>query len=131
MRTQFPFKRAVVPAGRSDARHAITHYETLVVGDAAAEASLLRCRLETGRTHQLRIHMANIGYPVLGDDLHGQRAPVLEHHGLFLAAVQLDLHHPHTGAPMRVEMPEPQKFESFLTREARRWARYHPEAADD
>ncbi|MBP0615160.1 RluA family pseudouridine synthase [Jiella mangrovi] len=64
-------KRAVVPAGRPDARHAITHYETLKVGDAAAKASLIRCRLETGRTHQIRVHMAHIGHPLVADPLYG------------------------------------------------------------
>ena len=64
-------KRAVVPAGRSDARHAVTHYETLATGMAEAEASLVRCRLETGRTHQIRVHMAHIGHPLVADPLYG------------------------------------------------------------
>jgi 23S rRNA pseudouridine1911/1915/1917 synthase len=66
--------RAVVPQDREDARHAVTHYAVLErypAGDEAI-AALLECRLETGRTHQIRVHMAHIGHPVVGDPDYGK-----------------------------------------------------------
>ena len=69
-------RRAVVPEGRDDARHAVTHFTVLErFGEnqqAFATASLVECRLETGRTHQIRVHMAHIGHPVIGDPDYGQ-----------------------------------------------------------
>lgn len=67
-------RRAVVPKDRSDARHAVTHYTVLerFGGEKdGALASLVECRLETGRTHQIRVHMAHIGHPVIGDQDYG------------------------------------------------------------
>ena len=57
---------AVVPAGRG--RRALTHWR--LIESFAGEASLISCRLETGRTHQIRVHMAHIGHPVLGDPVY-------------------------------------------------------------
>jgi 23S rRNA pseudouridine1911/1915/1917 synthase len=68
-------RRAVVPEGRDDARHAVTHYAVLErFGESQEEfarAALVECRLETGRTHQIRVHMAHIGHPVIGDPDYG------------------------------------------------------------
>jgi 23S rRNA pseudouridine1911/1915/1917 synthase len=68
-------RRAVVPEGRDDARHAVTHYEVLErfgEGGTGVQAALVDCRLETGRTHQIRVHMAHIGHPLVGDRDYGQ-----------------------------------------------------------
>ncbi|KQT88160.1 RluA family pseudouridine synthase [Aurantimonas sp. Leaf443] len=62
-------KRAVVPDGRADARHAVTDY-TVLARRADELAALVECRLETGRTHQIRVHMAHVGHPLIGDDLY-------------------------------------------------------------
>ena len=116
-------RRAVVPEGRDDARHAVTHYEVrerFGEGQGGAEAALLECRLETGRTHQIRVHMAHIGHPLIGDQDYGQafrtkvnrlREPVRELVKGFprqaLHAWLLAVRHPATGEFMRFEAPMP------------------------
>ncbi|MGB8818356.1 MAG: RluA family pseudouridine synthase [Rhizobiaceae bacterium] len=68
-------KQAVVSESRDDARHAITHFSVVErfgqKPDSTAVASLVECRLETGRTHQIRVHMAHIGHPLIGDQDYG------------------------------------------------------------
>lgn len=68
-------KRAVVRPGAPDARHAVTHYRTVerfgATERAEAVAAMVECRLETGRTHQIRVHMAHIGHPLIGDRTYG------------------------------------------------------------
>ena len=68
-------RRAVVPEGRDDARHAVTHYavqERFGEDSRNSPRRLVECRLETGRTHQIRVHMAHIGHPVVGDPDYGR-----------------------------------------------------------
>ncbi len=117
-------RRAVVPEGRADARHAVTHYRVLErFGDDGAGsplASLVECRLETGRTHQIRVHMAHIGHPVLGDPDYGQgfrtkanrlpeplRGMVQAFPRQALHARLLGFDHPATGEHMRFEADLP------------------------
>ena len=64
---------------RADGRHAVTHYRVL---ESAPDCTLLELMLETGRTHQIRVHLAHIGYPLLGDDLYGGDCSVLKIHAL-------------------------------------------------
>jgi RluA family pseudouridine synthase len=80
---------------------------------------------ESGRKHQVRLHLAALGAPILGDDLHSGDRPVLRSQGLFLCACELAFAHPRTGDALRFETPEPPKFESFRRREVRRWERLH------
>ena len=85
----------------------------------------------TGRTHQLRIHMAQLGHPILGDGLYGhQNGPVLKGKGLFLRALSLEFKHPITQAPLAIEMEEPEKFENQRQREARRWTQFRSATLD-
>jgi len=75
----------------------------------------------TGRTHQLRRHMAESGHPVIGDKLYGEPGDLFRGKGLFLAAVELSFTHPSTGLPLNVKIDEPEKFRTFMEREERRW----------
>jgi 23S rRNA pseudouridine1911/1915/1917 synthase len=117
-------KRAVVAATADDARHAVTHYEVLERyherPDATAIAARVVCRLETGRTHQIRVHMAHIGHPLLGDPEYGAAfktkvnlLPKPAHlivnrlRRQALHAYLLQVEHPRTGAVMRFESELP------------------------
>ncbi|MDH3289003.1 MAG: 23S rRNA pseudouridine(1911/1915/1917) synthase RluD [Betaproteobacteria bacterium] len=82
-------RMAVVARGR----HAVTHYEVM---ERFSEATLLRCRLETGRTHQIRVHFASIGHPLVGDPTYGKRHATLAFPRQALHAERLALRHPET-----------------------------------
>ena len=101
-------KMAVVQTGK----RAVTHYSVLGRYDGYTYA---QCRLETGRTHQIRVHMAHIGHPLLGDTVYGGRA-VKSLAGQCLHARQLTFIHPRTGQPMTVECPLPDWFTAVLNK---------------
>lgn len=88
-------------------RHAVTHYETVT---ALPSASMLRIVLETGRTHQIRVHLDAIGHPLLGDPTYGPNPPLAAKLGLvrqFLHASRLSFEHPTTGLPVDVSSELP------------------------
>lgn len=87
--------------------------------------SLVKLSPKTGRTHQLRIHCAEIGHPIVGDQLYGESGNVMKHKGLFLAATSLTFEHPKSGNAMTVSAPIPIKFHALLEREERRFNRFH------
>jgi 23S rRNA pseudouridine1911/1915/1917 synthase len=97
-----------------DGRRAVTHVEVL---ERFADATLIAARLETGRTHQIRIHLAGAGHPILGDSEHGGevarrfRSPPPR---LALHAAVLGFAHPRTGAPVRFEAPIPQELAAWI-----------------
>lgn len=124
------------PAGKAG-KHAVTNYQTLAAygqepgkGVGTPVASLVECRLETGRTHQIRIHMAHLGCPLLGDPLYGRgRASTLirldedktfkDFRRQALHAAILGFDHPVTGEPLRFETAPPkdmQRLIAFLER---------------
>ena len=97
------WKMAIVDGGR----HSVTHYDTL---EAFRGATLLEVHLETGRTHQIRVHMAAIGHPCVGDPLYGGDPVLAARLGLerqWLHAVELGFDHPGSGEPVRFTSPYP------------------------
>jgi len=88
---------------RDDGKRAVTHVAPIV---AARAGSLLDITLETGRTHQIRVHLAAVGHPLAGDWLYGQRNAVRP----MLHAAELEMTHPMTNKPLRVSAPLPQDF---------------------
>ena len=106
------YKYAVVNGGKDS----VTHYETI---EAFAGASLLKIELETGRTHQIRVHMAAIKHPCVGDSMYGadpKLAGKLELHRQWLHATQLTFRHPKTGQDVTFNSAYPQDLTLSLTR---------------
>lgn len=101
-------KMAIVP----DGREAVTHWRTLA---RFGQYTLVRAALETGRTHQIRVHMASIHHPVAGDTVYGAEKPKLGLEGQALHACRLRLTHPKTGALMVFRAPLPAYFKRALT----------------
>ena len=110
-------KMAVLPAGTAGAKDATTHYEVL---ERYEGFSYLRLYLETGRTHQIRVHMSNLGHPLIGDELYGgaksrfekEHSALLD--GQALHAKKLTLTHPRTKERMCFECELPDNFERLL-----------------
>lgn len=106
---------------------ALSHFKTVktVHSLKSGELSLVQLSPHSGRTHQLRIHMASLGHPIVGDQKYGPEGEVLRGKGLFLAAVKLTFRHPATEEAMTVRIDDPHKFDSLLEREQRRWEKFH------
>lgn len=94
-------------------RPAVTHWQ--VISRYSGHTHVL-CRLETGRTHQIRVHMASIGHPLLGDTVYGSRKGCPGLAGQCLHARRLRFLHPRTGEPVEVECPLPDWFQAVLDR---------------
>ncbi|MEE6673574.1 RluA family pseudouridine synthase [Pediococcus acidilactici] len=93
-----------------DGRPAVTHFKVL---ERFGEYTLIECQLETGRTHQIRVHLKYIGHPVAGDPLYGPRK-TLKGNGQFLHAKLLGFKHPRTGKEMVFEVDPPAIFQATL-----------------
>lgn len=79
---------------------------------------------KTGRTHQLRIHLSESSFPILGDRLYGKEGLILKGKGLFLCAVELTFEHPFSGEEMNVQIKAPNKFREFMRREENMFEKY-------
>lgn len=101
-------------AVRVDGKPARTHYEVVREFVAPIPASLVRCRLETGRTHQIRVHLAAVGHPVLGDATYGGVRATVPFGRPALHAVRLSFEHPRSGEEMSFEAAVPADIESLL-----------------
>lgn len=106
-----PTERKRMAAGVKNGKHAVTHYRVL---QRFASHTLIECQLETGRTHQIRVHMASIGHPILGDTVYGPSRNPYHLEGQALHARVLGLVHPVGGAYVEVEAPLPEYFQLLL-----------------
>ena len=106
-------RMAVEPNGRP----AVTHWRVL---ERFPGFTYTECRLETGRTHQIRVHMAYVGHPILGDTVYGSGKPVPGLQGQCLHAVGLCFLHPRTGEAVTLTCPLPEEFQTWLQKLERR-----------
>lgn len=89
------------------------------------ELTCLKVTPKTGRTHQIRIHTASIGHPILGDKLYGEKKTLHKGKGLFLCASEIKFLHPKSFKPIHLKIETPHKFTAILKREKRRWNTYN------
>lgn len=106
-----PVDRKRMAVTERGGKRAVTHYTVL---EELGDFCYLRCRLETGRTHQIRVHMAYLGHPVAGDPVYGPQKVISELHGQCLHAKVLGFTHPITGEHIVLDSPLPDYFEAFL-----------------
>lgn len=106
-----PKDRIKMAVNMKDGKDAITHFTVL---ERFGNYTLVQCRLETGRTHQIRVHMAYIGHPVVNDPLYGYKRDAFPIEGQALHSCALDLVHPITKQAMHFEAPWPDDFKAVV-----------------
>ena len=106
-----PTDRKKMCVTERNSKHAVTHWEVVARYRGYTH---VRCRLETGRTHQIRVHMAHIGHPILGDMVYGHKKPELGQDSQCLHAGLLCFRHPRDGRPVIVSAPLPEYFVQVL-----------------
>lgn len=106
-----PTDRKRMAVTERSSRRAVTHWEVIARYKGVTH---VRCRLETGRTHQIRVHMAYLGHPLLGDTVYGSHKPVPGLTGQCLHAVGLRFIHPRTGEAVTLSCPLPAEFTAQL-----------------
>lgn len=108
-----PIDRKKMAVNHKNGREAITHYKVLQT--LKNDFSYIECTLETGRTHQIRVHMSSIGHPILGDDVYGPKHPKIKDlEGQTLHAKVLGFHHPDTGKYVEFDSELPDYFKALL-----------------
>ena len=108
-----PVDRKKMSINYQNGREAVTHYQVL---ERFGDYTYISCRLETGRTHQIRVHMASIRHPLLGDTVYGPQKCLFKLQGQTLHAKILGITHPTTGEYMEFDAPLPEYFEDLLGR---------------
>lgn len=108
-----PTDRKRMAVTQKNSRPAVTHWEVI---DSYRGYTHIRCRLETGRTHQIRVHMASIGHPLLGDFTYGAPSPEKGLEGQCLHAKRLRFVHPRSGEPVELETALPEYFQEVLSK---------------
>ena len=108
-----PTDRKKMAVNKLQGRRAVTHWSVL---EHFSGYTHIQCRLETGRTHQIRVHMAYMGHPLLGDVVYGSKKPWPGLAGQCLHARRLSFIHPRTGERVTLECPLPHWFEAVLTK---------------
>lgn len=107
-----PVERKKMAINHKNGKHAVTHYQ--VLENLQGKYAYIECQLETGRTHQIRVHMASIQHPLLGDDVYGNRKTNFHLEGQTLHARVLGFVHPTTKEYMEFEAPLPEYFQNLL-----------------
>lgn len=108
-----PTERKKMAINEKNGKHAVTHYRVL---ERFANHTYIECQLETGRTHQIRVHMASLHHPLLGDTVYGSQKNSYHLEGQTLHAMVLGLIHPSTGSYLEVTAPLPEYFQKLLKR---------------
>ena len=108
-----PSDRKKMCVTERNSKHAVTHWEVVARYRGYTH---VRCRLETGRTHQIRVHMAHIGHPILGDLVYGRKKPELGQDSQCLHAGALCFQHPRDGRPVMVFAELPQYFKDVIAK---------------
>lgn len=108
-----PTDRKKMAVTEKNSRNAVTHWEVIARYRGYTH---LRCRLETGRTHQIRVHLAWRSHPIVGDMIYGHKKPELGLNSQCLHAAALDFIHPRTGKPIHVECELPDYFTQALSK---------------
>lgn len=106
-----PNDRKKMAVNEKNGKPAVTHYKVL---ERFEKYTYIECRLETGRTHQIRVHMAGIGHPLLGDEVYANRRTPFKLEGQVLHAMTIGFTHPRSGAYLEVEAPLPEYFKKLL-----------------
>ncbi len=119
-----PLESGIIDSNIKDQK-ALTSFQTVKTTPAIQNGylSVVKLHPKTGRTHQLRIHLSNLGFPIVGDKIYAPKN-VMMHKGLFLCATKIEFVHPITNKKMEVEINIPNKFNTYLKREHRRFLKY-------
>ena len=111
-----------------EGKAAITHYQVIENIQTLKGTSLTLVDLfpVTGRKHQLRVHCSSLGFPIVGDQLYQGEVSMKTDKGMFLVALELNFTHPVTAESVKVELEMPEKFNTYIAREKKRFEKYNP-----